>query len=804
MKTYGKTIGLSDLTMLIKKVPPVRIYHLILLCLYLGLVSSIVLASTLPSAAHTIHENPMALTTSQSVNLDELSQSLMQSIMANLDDISRTVANGQYNESREYYKKLALSFGQYQTLMRQLNLSAADYQNITDNMNLTGIEISTLINTSEFYKYSLSNYTYSVNNGDSANASIFARQIQDNYSLVSSTYSGLKRNATNLEKIFQGSNIDVSSFNDSIKNFDTHMRDLNSSYNKMGFGINGSTLRLSSNRDLVQIGDSIRLSVILSDRNKTAIPNATVTVILDDHMAGALVTDSLGTGFVDCSIPRNVSSDHVHIVAQYLPFAGVASGADSNEVYVNVTSLDTYLDLTMAVSNLTYLDQANVSGYLTAVNGIRAPGKAVSFSLDGRPPGDATTDENGSLSYSFTLQPDMTVGSHILHAVYNGSTTDAFRGSSTDIEFNATALNTMLTLTPVANTYALGDMASIGGMLSTAGGIPVPGVNVSINIDGIYAGNGTTNKNGDYNASIHVPYILTPGSHDLYAAIVSSPNGSLGASSAGPVSINLTDSGKKIVVKGMSPLLFKGEPVNVTGTLTTGNGMPIPEKSLNFSLNGLVNTVIETGERGDFNVQNISTDNATPGLYTLMVSDGNSTAVLYSGSALLSPFGRMATYGVIILLILLVLIIAVLVYPRVRRKPEKMVKPTVNILKAEKELPQAPMVPVFNFEDEVASTKSHVASGDLKTALTNIYLASRKIASIQGVDVKDSMTHVEFYSRATYEIPSLSMPLRRIVNGYEKAIYANEEITVPEINCILVDLGEISKIIGQKREGNGQ
>lgn len=105
------------------------------------------------------------------------------------------------------------------------------------------------------------------------------------------------------------------------------------------------------------------------------------------------------------------------------------------------------------------------------------------------------------------------------------------------------------------------------------------GVNVSVTLDGIATENFTTNENGVFNGSFNIPYDISPGNYGLYAAFNPLPGSSLGASSAGPVFINLTDSGSKIVVEGMPPLLFRGESLNVTGTLTTGNGMPIAGKA---------------------------------------------------------------------------------------------------------------------------------------------------------------------------------------------------------------------------------
>jgi hypothetical protein len=396
-----------------------------------------------------------------------------------------------------------------------------------------------------------------------------------------------------------------------------------------------------------------------------------------------------------------------------------------------------------------------------------------------------TTDEYGTFTYPFNVTPDTFAGLNTLNATYIPAANDVFLGSSAGTFFNVTALDTKLTLNSSADTYALGDIAGVNGTLTSSDGSPLAGVNVMVTLGNVVSENFTTNSNGIFNGLLNIPYNIAADNYSLYAAYEPSPGGSLNASSVGPINIDLIDSGRKVVVQGMTPLLFMGEDLNVTGTITTGRGMPIAGYSLNSSLNGVGVAIVNTTGRGDFNIPAILTGNDAPGFYSLTISDANTSAIIYSGSVLLIPVNLYTAAG-IIAIILAILAVGTAWIFTARRRKELPPAPVAAIA-----VPQDSPAPVFNLDSELWAVKVPARQGDLKAAFTGIYLVVKKLISLQGIEVKDSMTHAEFYGLAAKSLPAISAPLGRIVSDYEKAIYSGETVTMSEFDSAVGDIREI-------------
>ena len=781
-----------------KNAPVTCSTRLFIICMVLGLLAVPFSAACTWAVTPIVHVDPATLSQSNSVDINALMQSFLMSIMANTDDISSAVSAGNFSQAWVNYLKMNQNFGQYQSLLQQFNISQADYNAILSNMNLTDDQVRTIINNSQLFQNSSMLYNTSLENGDETNVSLYGSSIVNSYSNISSSYEAFRNNATALEQILGGRGMDTTHLNNSLNNFNGYLGNITSTYRDLGFGLNNATLQLNASKDLVSVGDSVQFTVYLTDQNNTPMSGSAVSLYLDGLPAGSVQTGAGGEGLLNCTIPANVSSDNISAYAQYIPTTGAVSPAISNIVYLNVTGMNTILKLAMSPEIISYQAGAVVRGSLASVGGIPAPGKTIGFDIDGRYIGNATTDDNGMYAYSLAIDPGVTAGQHIFNAVYAPGPGQVFLGSSGTKGFNVTPLDTSLTLTPGSHNYSLCDQANVSGSLLTMGGTPVKGVNVSVLIDNITAGVFTTNDKGAYAGSFAIPYDIAPGSHSFYAVFRPSAGGSLFASTAGPVFVNISDSGHMLIVSGMPPLLFRGEPLNLTGSMMTGKGVPVGGENLSISLDGHPYMTVTTDSAGDFEM-NASTDNAGPGIYTLTISDAGSGIVLYSGNAFLSPLSRFGTIGFVILILVILAAITAIIAMRFRRKREAAIIPVAISPDAFIAPSPEPLPEPFDLEKELARIKAHALTGDLKAAFTGAYTAAKKIVSLKGVDVRDWMTYFEFYSLAATELPSVSMPLRHIVNEYEKAVYSGEEVTIAEFDDTLEDLMRISRALGEEK-----
>lgn len=156
-----------------------------------------------------VHENPGTATPSRSQPVDDQMASLLEKMMADLDDISAAVEGGNFTAARASYSTFFSSFTKYNDLMWQLNLSESDYRSIADQMNFTNDQTRAIIDEAEAYKISSTQYDQAFASGDPANASSYAARARDSYANISSSYGGLRQNATLLGRVLMDRDLDT-------------------------------------------------------------------------------------------------------------------------------------------------------------------------------------------------------------------------------------------------------------------------------------------------------------------------------------------------------------------------------------------------------------------------------------------------------------------------------------------------------------------------------------------------------------------------------------------------------------------
>jgi hypothetical protein len=380
---------------------------------------------------------------------------------------------------------------------------------------------------------------------------------------------------------------------------------------------------------------------------------------------------------------------------------------------------------------------------------------------------------------------------------------------------------------------SLGDIGRVKGVLKTEDNVSVEGALVNVYVDGVIMGNNTTNKKGEYNIVIHIPDNASIGTHELYTAYEPDRGLALRNSTSGLQQVTFENSVQNLVVEGLPFIVFKYDTLNANGTLLATSGMPIPDKTFNITTSRMQIGKFVTDKNGQFNATYFITGNESPGYYTVSIDELNNEGIAsinrYTGHVIIVPYDKYPSLGAFVIVIFVLLAVGVFIIRsrRVIRPPEQVivdsisepvaipsesypesypveaVPPKGTVVKSGSPVPFAtspirapsqdekpivePMkkrkdLPLINIDNEIMSIRSLIRTGNTKDAMKSIYLVSRKMALIQGIDVPESMTHKEFFSDMAGRYPALAQPLSSIIYSYELVTFAGRDVAQPELN----------------------
>ncbi len=768
-----------------------------LLMVYLTIL--LMIAPSVVSASDTpvVHEDPQSLTPSRSSNIDFEMESLLADILMNTNNISIGVLNQNFYDARYAFNNLDLSYDDYKRLAWQLNSS--DMAGLVSNLNLTHDELDLFINNSRDYNSSRQAYLNALANGDSANSSVLAEAIRDNYANLTSAYDVYRQNSSDFIGALDNRNVDASSMQDTLNNFNRYMIQLSDDYAKLGIDTNISILELGSSTGKVPVGGSVTLDATLKDKWGNPVSGSLVRTYVDNRLAGTFTTDPNGHGQASYVMPSNVSGDHVRATAEYTPQGGRTPRGFSNEVELLIPDIDTRLSLDVDPGSTSYGHAVTIRGRLEGVDGTPAPGKAVAIYLQDQAMGKAVTNDGGDYTYTLQVTHDMPGGLDRVQSVYSRKDSDVFLGSASDSRIlNVLPLATALSINGSGPFY-LADRADFGGKLTTDQGTPVQDENITIYIDETAAWTGSTDANGDYSAAFAIPYDMAAGSHGIYASFNPGEGKSLISSRSEILNTSFIDSGHKLGIQGLPLALFKGDTLNFNGTFNNGRGAPISGRSLAVEIGGIGLATVKSDAQGDFSVAYAVSGNVAAGLNTVTVSDINSSAILQAGQIFMIPYDKTAVLFAFLTALFVISVIISLAL-RARKPGRRSRQKPARALEMPAQVPVPAPAPMsatsFDIENAMKSIRWYMDSGDLNRALLQVYMASRQLIGLKGVGVDDSMTHLEFYKRASDAFPAVSMPLGRIVILYELTSYANSEVSIQDMAAMLNDLEEIRDTLG--------
>ena len=166
---------------------------------------------------------------------------------------------------------------------------------------------------------------------------------------------------------------------------------------------------------------------------------------------------------------------------------------------------------------------------------------------------------------------------------------------------------------------------------------------------------------GQYSLVTTIPYDIIPGSHDVYAAFDPGEGRALAGSHSGTYTALFEPALPQITVRGIPPVVFPGDELNLTGIVMAGDGSPVDGRQVSVRVPGAAAMTAVTDADGSYQIA--CKIGGSPGIYSLSASvqgegllSGDDQGV---GMVLVMPFDR-AGMAVVVIAVMLVVSLGVL------------------------------------------------------------------------------------------------------------------------------------------------
>jgi hypothetical protein len=338
----------------------------------------------------------------------------------------------------------------------------------------------------------------------------------------------------------------------------------------------GTTLTSISGNAVVG-GTATLTAMLTSSVTGLGIAGATVSFTLKGSTAGTATTNVNGVATLTGVATSDPVGNYTGVVAA--SFAGNTNFTSSNGTG-NLTVSSAGSTLASVSGTASFGGTATLKATLTS-GGTALSGKTVSFILDSKLVGTATTDSTGvaTLSGVATTEP---AGTHT-GAVVASFAGDTSFGASTGAG-NLVVSQTATTISTVSGTASFGGAATLVATLtSNLGGQPIAGEVVTFTLDGISVGTATTTSTG-------VATLTGVATSDP----VGTHNGVVVAKFAGDTNYLGSDGTGNLVVgqaatstTSIAGTASFGGTATLTATLrSTATNLPIAGKTIAFTLDG--------------------------------------------------------------------------------------------------------------------------------------------------------------------------------------------------------------------------
>ena len=350
--------------------------------------------------------------------------------------------------------------------------------------------------------------------------------------------------------------------------------------------------------------DKINFTASLKDNNGNPVSEKTISFFGNGSLIGSATTNS--SGIATLPYTMSVTTGTYILTALFTQDGTYASSNSTSTITVNL--IPTNITIT-PVSGYKG-DTVNLTTTLKDINGNPLSGKTIIFNLNGTTIGTATTNTSGIATLLYTITQN--TGNYIIQAIYNGDTT--YNSTSNSNNLIVGLISTNLTVNPV-NCYK-GDNASLTASLNDNNGNPISGKTVSFYGNGSLIGSATTNSSGI--ATLQYIMAVATGTYTLTVQFTQD-NTYSSSNSTSTLTVNLTPT--NITVNPVSG--NKGDPSNITVTLTDYKGNPLVGNIIYVYINGTSIATASTNDNGQIIIPYTITQNT--GTYTIQATYNGDT-----------------------------------------------------------------------------------------------------------------------------------------------------------------------------------
>lgn len=784
--------------------------YLIAICIIL-LLSSYAQAITAYSGNYTARENPANITAS-SGQVDYKTLAIMADLYRGLGNIALDINQSNFDKAKIDYTSFKGLYDNNKDVFQRLFDSDADALDAINATDLTVDDIRAYIDDANDYNQSYRMYQDSIVNGDTANATAYAIKVKQEYKTLSAAYNDLRGSGYATMDRLDSSNqegINASLLQPFLDTTE-HLMAKTAADQKTIQAINTNyDLTLISSAGEAAIGDTVTYNAILKSNATDPVHGADIVLYANDRVVSSGVTDPYGTCSLTYKIPENITWNNVSVYAEYVPAGQSVWSAVSDTLYLHLLDERTILSSSVIPRQTTFGDTVTVNGSLVSARGFPASGLPVDIYLDGIRLGRAVTGDDGAYSFSFPVTEYLPGGHCDVYAIYRQAAGNVYiSASSSPDTLDVAPQNTSITMAASAIWFTAGDHAGVNGTLTAEKGLPVGDASVIAMLDDRQVGTNKTDDNGFYTITAMIPYDSASGNHSLYTIYVPE-NSSLSGSSSDPSLIHVDGITSAINVNSTQVILFLNDTLNVTGSLHTENGLPLSGQAVEIRVSDSIGATVTTDDSGNFYYSRTVNGYDPAGIYEVsvyMLSPGNSMtlASVTAGRMLILPVDK--TLAIEAFAVILLILIAIVLMANAgmsigrladmvmgRTKPEATVAAEASPVSINQDTKPA-MPPSYGLEH----VGKLVEAGTFGEAAISMYVAARQMAADNGVIVRDSDTHREFYREVSTSRPSLAVPLRPIVDIYERMRYGHRDSSAEDMQKAFNGLKAIQTAFNDK------
>lgn len=325
----------------------------------------------------------------------------------------------------------------------------------------------------------------------------------------------------------------------------------------------------------VSIYDDYIISGTLVDENNNPIPNANISIKINDEEFSTLTDDE---GMYSYNYPTSVVKDNNLYEVRYYGneyydlarnYVGSFFDVETKQVYVNVDVNDTSINTTTKIVG--FVKDARNNGLSTDII-INVDDESYTTS----------SDENGRYEYDYTPRK---LGKHDVSVIVDNEIYTSYKVESS---FTVDKINTIIAVNPVKATSI--EKANLIANVTDANNNPISGGKVVFKVNGITVKdeNGKILYANVENGLASVEYLFSANQIEMHANITAVYSGSTSYNSSRSLAVNVVkdEQNSKVNLSINNITAAATESITLTATVKNMNNNPINSGKVIFKING--------------------------------------------------------------------------------------------------------------------------------------------------------------------------------------------------------------------------